>query len=373
MMWKKAVLSTFALAVVLLFSLSGCGSDNDLKSDEVVEIVRDELVLLGIAPAAELSPEEINEIVAAVIAELPDNSAAMSAADVEELVERLVTDAANDGQEAIAAPSKSMPSEYTKYFVDDAIRRYEAEGLEATVAHYNDPANVDGQWYVFIADTEGQVISHFDETRRTNRLDSWLGTDINGYVFGSEMLSATEDGKWVSYVYLNPAKGDLASSDFGDAELKNAWVVRHNDLYFASGWYIDVDGFIQALVADVADAFDPVTSSPEDIVRLTGASAVAQGLTSTLDYYNSAEGRGRSLIYVADSDGRIVSAVFTPDLTALNISDVLGPAVLTATPDGTWITEADNEPDSGPAAMRIWTVSKDGYYFGAGWYDNSTP
>ena len=31
-----------------------------------------------------------------------------------------------------------------------------------------------------------------------------LGTDVNSYNFGEDMLMATEDGKWVGYVYLNP-------------------------------------------------------------------------------------------------------------------------------------------------------------------------
>ena len=31
-----------------------------------------------------------------------------------------------------------------------------------------------------------------------------LGTDVNSYKFGEDMLTATEEGKWVGYVYLNP-------------------------------------------------------------------------------------------------------------------------------------------------------------------------
>ena len=57
-----------------------------------------------------------------------------------------------------------------------------------------------------------------------------LGIDANGYNFGAAMLAATEQGIWVSYVYDNPARG-------GFLETKHAWLVKHDGLIFASGWY----------------------------------------------------------------------------------------------------------------------------------------
>ena len=47
--------------------------------------------------------------------------------------------------------------------------------------------------------TEGDVIySQPDSGRLGLDLNGWVGIDANGYRFGPEMLSATEDGKWVS-------------------------------------------------------------------------------------------------------------------------------------------------------------------------------
>ena len=66
---------------------------------------------------------------------------------------------------------------------------------------------MDGQWYVFIIDENDVVIGHPDPDRRGLDVKGWVGTDANGYNFGPEMLSATEDGKWVSYVYRNPENG----------------------------------------------------------------------------------------------------------------------------------------------------------------------
>ena len=45
---------------------------------------------------------------------------------------------------------------------------------------------------------------------------------------GDDILSAAEEGKWVSYIYRNPETGEEGR--------KHAWVVRHDGLYFGSGW-----------------------------------------------------------------------------------------------------------------------------------------
>ena len=65
-----------------------------------------------------------------------------------------------------AVPSKSEPAEYTKFLVNEAISRYESEGLEETVAYYNTKESVDGQWYVFIVDQDGFTIAHHNPMLR---------------------------------------------------------------------------------------------------------------------------------------------------------------------------------------------------------------
>ena len=44
-----------------------------------------------------------------------------------------------------------------------------------------------------------------------------------------ELLGATESGRWVDYVLLNP--------ETGENRQKHTWIVRHDGLLFASGWY----------------------------------------------------------------------------------------------------------------------------------------
>ena len=68
-------------------------------------------------------------------------------------------------------PPRSAPADYTRFFVDNAISRYETQGLDATLAHYNREESIDGQWYAFTIDENDLVIGHPDAHR--------LGLDVN--------------------------------------------------------------------------------------------------------------------------------------------------------------------------------------------------
>ncbi len=123
--------------------------------------------------------------------------------------------------------SKSAPAEYTVAFVEKALRRYDAEGRDATIAFYKSQESVDGAWYIFIMDENDVTIAHprpelLGRTREQR-------VDITGHNYGAEFATATGDGKWVSYVFLNPTTGNQ--------ETKHTWLIRHDGLIFASGWY----------------------------------------------------------------------------------------------------------------------------------------
>lgn len=126
---------------------------------------------------------------------------------------------------------EAEPGLYTKAFVAEAIRRYDAEGRDATLAYYNTPESVDGEWYLFVIGEDAQVLAHSAIPENVGLfVKEPLGVDANGYNFGAAMLAATEQGIWVSYVYENPARG-------GFLETKHAWLIKHDGLIFASGWY----------------------------------------------------------------------------------------------------------------------------------------
>ncbi len=122
------------------------------------------------------------------------------------------------------------PGAYTKFFVGEALDRYEDEGREDTVAYYNTMASVDGDWYVFIADEDGVLISHAPIPENVGKplsSDDFLGAD--GFHFGNAIREADEDGTWVSYTYLN--------TNTGGEEQKHSWVIEKDGLIFGSGWY----------------------------------------------------------------------------------------------------------------------------------------
>ena len=122
---------------------------------------------------------------------------------------------------------KDDPVAYTKAFVQRAIQRYERDGRQATIDYYNSTESVDGEWYVFIIDQDGFTISHHNPQFRGR--DPSLRVDATGYFYGDELLGATEEGRWVDYVILNP--------ETGENEQKHTWAVRHEGLLFGSGWY----------------------------------------------------------------------------------------------------------------------------------------
>ena len=125
------------------------------------------------------------------------------------------------------APTKDDPGAYTQAFVNEAIQRYERDGRQAAIDHYNTAQSVDGEWYVFIVDQDGITISHHNPQLRGR--DPSLRVDANGYFYGDELLGATEAGKWVDYVILNP--------ETGENQQKHTWAIRHDGLLFGSGWY----------------------------------------------------------------------------------------------------------------------------------------
>ena len=74
---------------------------------------------------------------------------------------------------------------------------------------------------------DGRIATHPTESLRGDEVAPL--TDVNGYHFGPDLLAATEDGAWVTYVFRN--------RESGRDERKHSWVVRHDGLLFVSGWY----------------------------------------------------------------------------------------------------------------------------------------
>ena len=366
----KSAKIALATAVVAMAALAGCGDSDNLSRAEAEQIV--EAAIAG-APEAQagISDAAVRELIESALAGLDSSDTGMSRSEVEQIVEAAIAgvDGAQPepiGDETAAAPSKDDAAAYTQFVVATAIDRYEFEGLDAALAYYNDPKNVDGQWYVFVVDQNDDVVGHFEPGRLGLDLKGWVGTDVNGYVFGPEMLSADEDGKWVSYVYRNPASGDISTDPAGDFLLKHAWVVRHDGFLFGSGWYISTEDFTPSLVSEAVQRFQE-SGLAATVAYFNDPQTTSAGLRRTLDYYNNTDTvDGRWLAFIADPDGTII-AHNDPETLGTNIADLLDPAVLEVSDNGAWITG----PDGGPESMRIWAVNFEGNTFGAGWYSSN--
>ena len=343
----RGVRRAVALVVLLLTTtimLAACaGNDEGLTRAEVEEIVREEV-------AEATSDDDMPGEAQSGGSISNDETAAMPAqkgltrAEVEAIVRAAIA----------AIPSKSAPAEYTQYFVDSAIARYETQGLDATLAHYNRPESVDGQWYVFIIDENDLVVAHPDPGRLGLDLNGWVGTDANGYEFGPAMLSAGEDGTWVSYVYRNPESGGISSGDF---ELKNVWVERRDGLLFASGWYIDADEFTQQLVSVAVDKYRELGLTGT-MAYFASPGSVLAGLDAAIDYYNAAETiDGHWFAFIGGPDGKVVGHSDT-SMIGGDTQGLFGGAAFDATVAGSWV-----ETES----LRVFVATYDGHVFGSGW------
>ena len=256
---------------------------------------------------------------------------------------------------AAAIPPKSDPAAYTRHFVDDAIRRYRTQGLEATLAYYNREESIDGSWYVFIIDGNGIVIAHPEPGRVGLDLNGWVGTDAVGYNFGPEILAADENGRWVSYLFRNPERGGLGPDDGAPLEYKHVWAVRHDGLVFASGWYVSAEEFTRFLVGEAIARYD------------------ARGLEATVASSRDPDDvSAQWYLFIATPEGEVLGHYNAGELIA-QLEALLRGGTVRATAEGVWIDRHGVNPTTGEAlALRFWLVAHDGLEFGAGWHHDAS-
>ena len=123
------------------------------------------------------------------------------------------------------------PGEYTKWFVEQALAYYDANGRDATIEYYNTTEHVVGEWYMIIMDENDKIVSHATIPDRIgDDAKDPKFTDANGVEYGKEILKSDESGRWVNFIFPNPAKG-------GREENKHLWAIKRGGLLFMSGWY----------------------------------------------------------------------------------------------------------------------------------------
>ena len=368
---KLNAFAAVILAILALPFLVACGDgDSRLSRTDVEEIVRTGLAESPAPSTGEpgLTSADVEKAIHAAMADMPQPEPGLSQEEAERIVEAAIASIpdpksglTSDEAEKIARgvvasiPPKSSPAEYTGFFVDNAISRYETQGRDATLAYYNREESVDGQWYAFIIDENDIVIGHPDAHRLGLDVKRWVGTDANGYNFGPDMLSATEDGKWVSYVYKNPESGGIGADHTGALEYKHVWVVKHDGLLFASGWHISADQYTKFVV-------------DEAIARYH-----ADGLEAALAYYNNPESvDAQWYVFVATPDGNVLGHYNADDLGP-HLEEMLEDGSFRATEEGLWVTHEDVNPVTGEIEDKhFWLVAHDGLVFGSGWHHDES-
>ncbi len=260
--------------------------------------------------------------------------------------------------------TKTHPVAYTVAMVEQALQRYEAQGREATVEYYNTPESADGEYYVFIFDEDDKLIAHANPDLIGMDLKGDLGVDVTGYRFGDLMLTATEEGLWVDYLFQNLSTGNQ--------EFKHSWVVRHDGLLFGSGWYQVLPG-LKVGVTKADRAGYTVAMVEQALQRYE-----TEGREATVEYYNSPESvDGEWFVFILDENDQVIATAI-PDLLGEDAKGDLavdvtgyrfGDLMLSATEEGLWVDYVFFNPATGNQEYKhSWVVRRDGLLFGSGWY-----
>ena len=254
---------------------------------------------------------------------------------------------------------------FTQDYVNRAIAFYQSNGLEATIAYYDSRESVDGQFYLFLIGVDDIYLAHpiFPHLKDTDIKDV---TDTTGYELGEEIAKATEEGHWVDYLWPNPVTQV--------PEPKSAWVMRHDGLIFASGYYTPDPNAEPPAWQDA----DPETYT-ETYVKNAIARYKRDGLESMKAYYNSVVSfEGEWYLFVADAnanDTYIVHPLF-PYLVGTDIKDVkssdnpdLGRQIAEATEEGAWVNYLWPHPLTlQEVPKRAYAERYDGLVFASGYH-----
>ena len=256
------------------------------------------------------------------------------------------------------AVSKDDPAAYTQAVVQRALNFHEMVGRDATLAYYNTPDSIDGQWYVFILEEDLTRVAHAfrPELVGTNRIPR---IDFAGKRYDPQFLATDEAGHWVDYAYFDPSTGSPG--------YKHTWIVRRDGLLFGSGWYEPIDRnqdpglFTRGFVQQALNRYD------------------AEGRQAAIDYYNTPESiDGPWYVFIVDETGTMVAHAARPERLGLTLDDLVDArgfrhgAVFATVPEGEdlWVSYWFINPTTGqPEQKHSWVVRRDGLLFGSGWYE----
>ena len=253
----------------------------------------------------------------------------------------------------------------TKEYVNKAIAKYNDDGLDAVISHYNSQDSLDGQFYLFLIGADDNYVAH-------PIFPHLIGTDIkdvvgsDGQELGKEIAQATEDGIWVEYLWPHPASRK--------EQQKVTWAIRHDGLIFASGYY-----------AGGPESGSPAwqEADPREYTVQYVSQAIEryerEGLESMLNYYNSvASFEGQWYLFATDARDiyhvhPLISRLIGTDIKNVVGSDgyELGKELAKATDggEGVWVEYLWPHPVTLKEVPKVgYAVRHDGMLFASGYY-----
>ena len=262
---------------------------------------------------------------------------------------------AGDPESGPPAWRDADPRDYTVQYVNQAIERYERDGLESMLNYYNSVASFEGEWYLFA--TDDRDIYHVHPL-----LPRLLGTDIknvrgsDGYALGEDLARATEEGVWVEYLWPHPVTLKEVP--------KVSYAVRRDGMLFASGYYLQVEDPAGRTIEYVQQAIEYYRNN---------------GLEATIARYNSQESLdGQWGLTLADREDILRVAPLASHLIGTDLKDLatqrqraIGQEMAAATAEGTWVSYVfPNVRSSETLYAHTWGVRHDGLLFMSRYYDD---
>ena len=282
--------------------------------------------------------------------------------------ERPMTKPMMESITATETPTVDDPEAFAVALVQAAIDLYKMEGRDATVAYYNNPASIDGQWYVFITDENDIYVAQPTGPSFVGKDIKAIGNSINRTAVGAEITMATSEGRWTEYLWPNPENNKL--------EQKRTWSIRYDGYLFGAGYYEPWRPDPATL--SIASKDDPEAFT-RDIVLAAIARYEFEGAEATAAYYNDpANIDGQWYVLMTDENDIYVAHPLRPDFIGKDIKDIpgldgtpLGEEIAKATGRGLWIEYDWPNPESGEIERKhTWAIRHDGYLFGSGYYES---
>ena len=253
---------------------------------------------------------------------------------------------------AASEPEAVDDDELTRAFVEKAVAYYEANGLDATIERYSDPASREGERQLSLLNAETYVVL-------ASAVNHLIGNKLTSFApggpFAGESDRAGEEGRWIDGLVPNARTG-------GQQEPARIFIVVLDGLVFMSMHFV--------VIENVAD-------TTKEYVNRAIRYYDDNGLDATVEYYNSRESMdGQFYLFMMDENDIYLVHPFLPDLISTDLKAVtssdnpqLGRDIAQATEEGIWVEYLWPNPVTLNEETKVtWAMRHDGKIFASGYY-----